>query len=321
MFPRNHALQLMGLAALGLLTACGAGMEFHVEQPHWPGPVTPGPVTVFGKLDAPGEVTVQGVRFATDDAITTIDGIAARATDLRAGEILRLRGEVRDDGLTGIALRIDAESAVVGPVEAVDVENGRLVVAGQGVETDLDTVVGSNGLAGIPTGSFVRVCGWRDASGDVLATRIDTASDGEVRVAGSVWAHDVFRRTLRVGGLTLDYGAADLVGLPGGVPANGLRIVASGILVDGVLVAGEIRPALDPRDGEGRVLVEGIVTRRASETGFEMGGIPYTAGQDTWFNHGTRRDLAPEARVVVRGWCTAGMSSVPASFIEFARLP
>ncbi|ACK85555.1 DUF5666 domain-containing protein [Methylorubrum extorquens] len=157
---------------------------------------------VIGTIRRFGSIVVNDLRITYPaDVRVRIDGVPARAADLKVGHVVRVVARRAESGLSTRA--IDVTSEVIGPIEAV--ARGRLTVLGQSVAT-----TGITGRTSFAVGQRVAVSGLRRPDGSIIASLIEPQADGLARVAGPV------RRgrdgTLRIGGLRIDGLEPRLVG-------------------------------------------------------------------------------------------------------------
>jgi hypothetical protein len=320
-----------GLALLVLLTACsGGGINITATGPNFPPittivPTAPQTETVaaFGVISALNSVTINGVRYETDATTVTVNGQLANLTDLKLGQIVSLEGTIEVDGPRGTANRIDYEATVIGPVESIDAALNQLVVMGQTVQTDADTVfdsrINSGTFAGLSVGSNAQISGFLNDNGNFIATRVEPdAASTVVQVIGSVAGLDLANMLFAVNRLTVDYGSATVIDLPGGTPANGMFVIARGSLANGILVVEEIRSLYDWNTNLGeRIQVSGMITRFGSTNDFEINGFSALTNANTGFSNGTINDLAANAHVTIDGELTAGGNGILADTITF----
>ncbi len=143
-----------------------------------------------GSVSAVGSVTVNGVKYETTGATITDDtGAALSEASFALGQTVEVDGRVNADGLNGTAERVTVITALQGPVDQV-VDAGRLIVMGQPVAIDDQTVIGDSvtNIGGIGSLSgFVEVHGNVDANGVLRATRIESKATIDLfKVAGFV---------------------------------------------------------------------------------------------------------------------------------------
>jgi hypothetical protein len=255
-------------------------------------------------------VIVNGVRFDTSGAEFSVDDSPASQDDLAVGDVVTIRGRMNDDGRTGRADSVAGSDAVEGPVNSIDLAAGTLVVAGQLVITSADTSYDDNipgaSLAGLAIGNYVEVAGFFDANGDIRATRIERKPAGsEVEVNGIV-ANLQASVSFTINDLTVNYATALIDDCPGGALANGLRVEAKGTSFNaGALVATKVEcKGVGDDDGDDvgdRREIEGLVTRFASITDFDVAGRRVTTTASTVYERGTAADVQLNAKVEVEG--------------------
>jgi len=266
-------------------------------------------VVSSGVITGFGSVYLNGVRYDTSGASFTIDDSPGGQDDLAVGDVVTIRGRVNDDGRNGTATQVIGEDAVEGPVTAVDAVAGTLVVAGQSVITDADTSFDDNvpgaSLAGLLVGDFVEVAGFLDAGGSVRATRIERKpAGGIVEVNGVVSDLDTVNSRFRINALEISYAAAVLDDFPGGQISNGDFVEAKGTtFIAGVLQATKVekKGPGDRDDDDARREIEGLITRFASPTDFDVAGRPVTTSAGTVYENGSVTDLALNLKVEVEG--------------------
>ncbi|MGI9236126.1 MAG: DUF5666 domain-containing protein [Woeseiaceae bacterium] len=321
-------LRCLGLAFLGLLTACSGSVSVSptVNIPPIPDPPPPAAtedISALGVISGLNSVTVNGVRYETPATTVTINGQLANLSDLALGQIVSLEGTIEVDGPRGTANRIVYEAPVIGPVESIDAALGRLVVMGQTVRTDADTEfdpsIDPGTFAGLAVGSNAQISGFLNASDEFNATRVepDTASAG-VQVIGRVVGLDLANMLFSVNRLIIDYSSAMVIDLPDGMPADGLFVMVRGSLANGILMVDEIMSVYDSDANPGeRIQVSGLITRFASPDDFDINGFPALANANTGFSNGTIDDLAANAHITIDGEFNAGGDRVLANTINF----
>ncbi len=178
--PLPRAL-LAGLTSvmLAALAACGGGGSSSTDTTS----STSGPQTYSGTVSGLGSIVVNGVRFSTTGATTTDsdDPSQPYTRAFKLGATVVVKGSV--DGSDGQATSIEVIGGIRGLVTDVNLANGTMLVAGQLVKFDTNTVIDGEGdaaftltwLAANWSGSSVavEVYGTVDASGAIVATRIE----------------------------------------------------------------------------------------------------------------------------------------------------
>lgn len=322
---RLHGLLAIILFGLG---GCGDNASPHIHTTLAPGwtPLAVGEaVTASGVISglSPSGVTVNGVRYRDDAAVVTVNGQLSSFDTLAVGQYVSVEGFMDSDGRTGSVDRVAYEATVIGPVESLDAAPGELIVAGQTVATNADTVFGAgidpDTFSGLSLGSRVEVSGLVGGQGDVLATRVDRlGNSGAVQVSGAVSGLDTAAGFFSIGRLTVNYGNAS-IDLRDGVLSDGTFARVKGSLANGILLAERLTSLYDPWHlvPSGRSRLEGLITRLVSGSEFDLQGVPITTRSTTTFVNGTRGDLAWGTRLTIDGDVGVGGDRITAREVTF----
>jgi len=332
--PRNSnvpGLLLIALFVLALMAACSGGnIDVSINGGNLPPGTLPPfpnsePVAAEGTITGFGDVTVNGVHYDAGNASILIDSQPGILSDLRVGHVVALTGQINDGWFSGRATTIRMHSRVVGPVETINAGTGRLGVLGQtiwlGQDTRYPVNIDPSTLDGLVPGDRVRISGYADAAGDIRATRVEkTGISSDLHVIGKVSGLDIANLAFHINQLTVDYGDAVLVELPGGGPGNGMTVEVIGSLSNGSLAAEQLlaAPALTGDFGQ-RVQLGGIITRFVSTTDFDVNDTTVAANAATAFSNGNSGDLQLNAEVTIDGDFAAG-GRIRADHITFGRL-
>ncbi len=283
------------------------------------------PGTSKGTVSQFSSIYVNGVRYNTDQTVFIIDGELGYESDLQVGQVVTVYGWIDDGGTTGIADLVIYEDAVEGPVTGIDATVNQFTVLGQTVIVDDDTSYsvreGVDSLSDLRDDDIVEVSGHVSADGVVIATHVAsaTAEDGfDVTGTVSNVSNDSYRLT--IGGLDVDFSAANVYGLPGGTPAVGQKIEVSGSYTSGDFVATRISiasQAISAIAGDA-VEIEGLVTSYDSPFNFEVDGVPVSIGWGTDFEGGWLFHIGPNARIEVEG-VLANDGRLVADTVKFER--
>jgi hypothetical protein len=185
---------------------------------------------IAGVIQGFASVCVDGLEIAANGSVpVAIDGQPASMAALRVGQFVTIAASL--PGETPRAGNILARHEVVGPVEDVlSVQPALAVVAGQRVRIPSSAI----GDAIVQPGAWVAVSGLRGPDGDIIASRVDSASPGRVLVHGPLISDE---GVAAIGSMPIQTArvAGDLIDT---------FVVASGTYVDGVLAADSISPDL-----------------------------------------------------------------------------
>jgi hypothetical protein len=163
-------------------------------------------------------------------------------------------------------------------------------------------------LSGLKVGTVIAVSGLIDADGNIAATRVELSVSGApLQVLGTVAGLDTGAHTFKIGALTVNYASANLSGFSSGQPSNGDLVEVQGATFDAstmTLTATHVaREQTDQEEaGDNRDMErEGLITRFASATDFDVADKPVTTTSSTMYQNGTVADLALNVKVEVEG--------------------
>ena len=272
------------------LVACGGGGGGGISGIGGSGFISSGSVTGFGSI------FVNGVEFETDTAEFEIEGISGSQNDLTEGMRVKVSGTVNADGVSGIATKVQFEDQLKGPISSVcnvvvEDANGDdtktcTVLGVSVIFNSADTVFVGTDFNSLANGDHIQVSGFFDDSGALKATAVVkkgafVAGATIVEAKGTVSALSGSNFTLTVGAasLTVDAGGADISQLAGGL-ANGQFVEVKGTItaVNSTSISATLIKPEDNNPAEGaEVEIEGIITRFASSSDFDVDGIAVNA--------------------------------------------
>ena len=301
----------LAIGALALAACGGSGTETAgIDR----GGVTT-PVSVVGPITGFGSIVVNGVHYNVDKASVVVDGDPATASDLELGQVVTVVGERDASGSTGTASQVLFQTNVRGPIAVLNAASSEITVLDHTVIARPSTIFD---LAGVPgsfgslrVGDLVAVSGFVSAHGAIEATRIESvmASSG-LLAFGVVSNLDKALLRFNLGALVVDYSQAMLIeGFATGGPSNGDRVLvrAASTAPSGALLAREVRRAEEEEAEVGNEAeVEGLITRFASATDFDVGGRPVTTTAATTYQGGGSSALALNVKVEVEGSVNGG---------------
>ncbi|MBS4098938.1 MAG: hypothetical protein KGZ83_19110 [Sulfuricella sp.] len=265
---------------------------------------------IVGAITGFASICVNGLEVYFDAATAvTVNGEAGDIGRLAVGQLIALRA---DNSLKGLVTRNVAVLHVLeGPVTEGLGESGAVRVMGRTVYAAAATLGGLSRLADLQAGNWVQVSGYRNAQGEVVATRIDLV---EKRPAAS--AIGVLNRD-RENGVALD-----------GLPVSGMAEIPSSdgeVLVRGAwngkaLVVERMQPDPSlPFAGQvERVVVEGLVLR-AGDAHLRISGFDVRMEKNTAISGGNRDELAEGRKVRITGRLESGRH-LRAERIELGRV-
>jgi hypothetical protein len=295
-------------ATAALVVACGGGGSGMSGT----STATGAPVMATGTITGFGSVYVNGVHFKTTSATIHKNGQVVAQSALKVGEIAHVKGSKNAMDGAGNADSVDVEENVVGPIATMDTAHNTLTVLGQTVQIDAATSFSSNvqpaDITGLKGGDFVEVSGLTAADGTITATRIERdSSPGALQVLGTVASVDTAMHTFMINALIVNYSAANLTGFTSGQPANGDLVEVQGTTFDSAtttLTATSLAKQMSDAEeagGHGDMEREGLITRFASATDFDVAEQAVTTTNATVYHNGTAADLTLNVKVEVEG--------------------
>ena len=206
----TRTLRAIGVLLAFLVSACGGGGNVAGG-----GTGGTGAVAVSEGVMTAGSAIVNGVRFDTSSSglVVQIDDQTRTAAELKSGMVIKLRGSVNTDNVSGTADRIEVENEVRGLVQVAGFlpnanpptfrVNGQTVIA-----DDLTIFANVAGVANLVAGvSAVEVHGQREADGRIRASRIesfDGAPPGD-ELRGRITNLNTQALQFTIGGATVSY--------------------------------------------------------------------------------------------------------------------
>lgn len=307
----SRRLALRALAGLFLVLGvggCGGGGGNDVAGVGTGGTGTISNTVSVGPISGFGSVIVSGLRY--DDsaaAVTDEDGNSRSRQDLKLGMVVAVSGSADFVAGTGVATGLRIGSELVGPVSAIDLATGRLVVLGATVSVKGATVFDESlqsGLSALHVGDMVEVYGFYNAAdGGITASRIELKPLAtRYSLRAPVQSLNTASHSFMLAGALIDYSGvptAQQAALADGaiVKASSARLPLAGVWhVDSI--AGATRVVL----GSGETKIEGNIARLDSATSFVVDGIRVDAGSAS-----IAGSLTLGARVKVEGRASNGV--------------
>jgi hypothetical protein len=287
-------------------------------------------------------VIVNGVHFDDNAASIKIDDTPKTSADLQSGMVVRLRGQINDDRVTGAAQVVNVSTEVRGTVQTHD---GNTVpptfkVVGQTVLVDDLTVFANLGVSPTPKDavnllvdatSVVEVHGLRDATGVIHASRVElltTPVAGNDELRGTVTALVVGTSfTLQNGAtsVTVNFSGTTTIVPATATLANGEIVEVHGAFSGPTFTATSINIEDDAQfehqtgeDFEIEGQVSGCLTANPC-TLFNIGAQAVQVNGSTRFERGAPTDIADGIRVEAEGHQFSVSGQLIAEKIEFKR--
>jgi len=226
---------LTAAMALGL-TACGGSGSGNTAGIGGSGYISSGTITGFGS------VFVNGVEFNTDSSTFDLEGTGGTQNDLAIGMVVRVNGTI--NGTIGNATSIIFDDELQGPVSGLSptpilatTTSATFTVLGTTVKIDRSstyfdgTGFSFDGIDGIANGDNVEISGFFDASGALLASRVElkepfSVDSSIVEIKGNIlnWDNGT---NFTLNGIAIDASGAKFEDLPSGL-SEGIRVEVKG---------------------------------------------------------------------------------------------
>ena len=292
-------------------------------------PATASVDIIKGRITGFGSVFIDGQRFDTADATFSKDDEDVTEDDLAVGMVVEIQGDIS----AGMAMRVDFEEDIKGPVDSISGDLTELTVLGQVVLIGPDTVIDDSlDLSTLVAGDLLEVSGFRGSDDVLQASYIEQKLAGEVsayKVIGQIRDLDNTAQSFRIGQLLIDYSVAELddgVVLSAG---NTVEVKDESLAYSPgafTLLASKVEPAGlglggdQDRDDEiniGVVQLEGLISFVHSANQFELAGTLVNHDDNTRFEFGDASRLAVGTKVEVEGTLNSD-GVLQAREIEFA---
>lgn len=298
-----------------LVTACGGGGGGTLAG----GGIGGTGITASGTITAFGSIFVNGIEFETAGATIDADGVVTPgdgsndASVLGIGMVVTVTGTLNDDGITGTAETIQYDDAVQGPVHGPIIDVAPLtrsfsVLGVNVIMHKVNTVFASVTFDTLQADDLVDVSGFFDATGALLATRIERKSGSEIEVKGTVGglAGTVF--TLAVDHAVSTYVVdASTAELPVGGLVDNQYVEVKGTLTGNTIAATRIEPKTESLNDIEHASIEGIVTDFNGIDDFRVAGQAVNAAAAQFSPASLAVSIADGMEVEVEGSIQGGV--------------
>lgn len=259
----------------------------------------------IGPISAFSSIIVNGIHYNTDEAEILMNHHPIALEQLHQGMIVEVLGEVSTEGDTGQAQRIDVKGSIFGPVSQLDLNTGRLIVLGQTVILDGDTLYGSNtNITELNIGDFVHISGLPGLNNNLHAgylskTSMPEAAEPPVHLQGYVQQLDEISQSFWVNDIQVSYQEALLTELE--LSNEAFVDIDGRLLINGLLAAQEIRPGLKFSEITGFRSITGIITAISDTETFLIGNQRVSVDTSTQYQFGVASDLSLGQSLLVMG--------------------
>jgi hypothetical protein len=294
----------LGLVACGETADVPASTDGQANTTVIDGSGAPVPtLAIAGPIEGFGSVIVNGVHYDTGKADILIDGLPADEAELALGDFIHIEASRSAEG-SWQAARILAETAVEGPIGAIDRANQTITVLNHRIHIADDTLWDEMGMDidALEKGDWVSVKGANAFDGTVQATRIEQPLQihRKIVVSGRVTLWSLEQQRFTLGGLQVDtQGLADLGSL-----RNDLLVTIEGELLPELQQVRATKWRLIAEPGNqvaAAIAFETQGSLRKSAAGWQLGIFTLTLSATTRIEGGSLNDLREGAWVTVSG--------------------
>ena len=264
---------------------------------------------LMGRISGFGSVIVNDRQMATDDAAFLVEGAQGTQADLREGMLVVVVGDIGQLDAEAVYYRSNIKGPLSAPPVITDPSVGRatLVVLGQTVRTNAETIFNAVDLLTLSEGDLLEVSGSASSTGEIVATYIELQSSlSEYKAIGVTSDLNTSAGSFNLGGLQVDYNSAVLNDFDGAALANGqhveVKLNASGFTAPASAQVREVELLPSPSISEGaEVETEGLIDSFSSASDFRVNSIPITTDANTVYEDGAATSLAANVKVEVEG--------------------
>lgn len=287
---------LASLLALGLIS-CGSGSS---EVAGIDGSGAPAKIDTEGTVDGFGSIIVNGIKYETSKAQVIINGQSVMEDNLRAGYRVRIIGSIDDKTKVATADKIEFVPDLVGSIAAIDLAAQQITVLDQTVQISNRTLfaasISPDDLRGLSVGDRVQISGIL-AQNKWIALRVDLSSDLD-QMSGVISNINTANQTFNLNGISVNYAAASLIDIDGNQLANNLKVSVRGQFNGDQFQASHIQGLNKTIDSQTQQFErEGVITRFASASDFDVNGNKLITNVQTNFENGTAADLILGAQI------------------------
>lgn len=265
---------------------------------------------VQGSVTAFGSVFVNDIKFNTDNAVITIDGQPATEDMLHAGMVVTVEGNVDPGHTTGKAKSVNVIFNVVGQIDSIDLNSGKIKIADQTVLFNALTVFKSGDINNLSVGDIIAVSGTTNVSnGEITAGYIEKRNENinvQVDIEGTIKNLDEINKTFQINAQPINYINENQMGI-----INLSTILENDLLVrvigndvgSGIIEALRVEnktPSLGGTVGD-LLIISGIVDQIISEAQFTLNGNKVNTTPETRYIDGNIIDITLNKQLKISG--------------------
>ena len=253
-------------------------------------------------------ITVNGIEFDLSGASINLDGKNGSQDDIKLGQVVSIKGKYNEDG-TATASQLVYDDSLEGPIDSIDASANTLVVLGQTILMNNETLFEGLELNTLQVGQIIEISGLANAQGQWQASFIGLSDHTltEFDVAGTISELNTSTMTFKINALLVDYSQVDELNYV-------QQLISEGALVDlfgsidttnageRVLIAQEIEAEEAFMADDGDLLeIEGFISSALVDGQFEVAGLKVNISDNTFFDIGDASLLKVDASIEIEG--------------------
>ncbi len=322
----KHLKQAIAVLVASLsLAACGGGSGSSTEDTSGTASAATAKEFASGTVTGFGSVYVEGVKYEDNSVRVSIEQDSSSPKNGAVSDVkLGMKVELATDS-KGAASSLVIMSEVIGSISSLASDG--FVVAGQTVKVSSDPAAPTvfenvAGLSGLSVNDRVEVHGSRDASNNILASRVERKDPNSamlIRVVGTVATLDSTAKSFSLAGLNVSYNTATRIRPNGVALANGQTVAVwtDTAPAGNTLSAKSITVRQNGAIADDKLRIGGhIRDLNFAAKSFKLDGFDVDAAAAT-FTNGAVTDLANGRKIRVQGKFVSG--KLVASEVKFVR--
>ena len=286
-----------------------------VDDPE-PQPQLAKPISAIGPItNNQNGLTINGITFDISQSLITVDGRQGSPQDLQIGQVVSVSGTFDPKLSIGEANTVTYDTSVLGPIDSLDLLNRKVVIMGQSVFFDGDTVFYGQitSFTQLKLGYVIRVSGQANSNGGINASYMEfiAANINEpgvadlLEVTGRIKDLNVPDVEFNINELVVDYSGATLQA----DPSDGVlvQVLGSNFDENGRFVANSIEVVSVALGAFGsQIQLEGFITTIDSPTSLSVNSVPVITNEQTIIVGGDSSDITLNRKIKVEGTITEG---------------
>lgn len=239
------------------MSACFSGNSQYAEGGIGGSGISSGPVSGFGSI------FVNGIKYDMTSADIVMNGRTASEGDLEIGMLVNVKGNINHENNSGVAQHVEFNYNLVGTLETIDIENGRLQVEGETVHIDPLTIIHNAVVNDLIIGTRIHVNGIPNNNGELIARFIFSGESNlpsnTLVLEGKILAVNSVSSIFTLGTKLIDYSSATFDAPTETTLTINNRVRLEGEIVENIVIASKIELISTPIQFSGEEIQEVII--------------------------------------------------------------